>query len=265
MKRIIAIFIASMSLFSQSISSADPRTDLLKNVGIDQNIGTMIPADLAFRDETGRTVHLGDYFGKRPLILSLVYHGCPLLCSTVLSELGVSLNVMTPSAGDDFDILTISFDPHDTPEIALRKKGEYLSHYNRPHAANGWHFLTGDAASIDRLTKAVGFRYLADPQFTGQFIHAGGVLVLTPSGKISRYFYGINYAPKDLRMALIEAGEEKSGSFSDAVLLFCFHYDPSSGKYTLAVLNLLKVGATAILLLLGGFWWWSFRRPTTAF
>lgn len=238
---------------------ADARTDLLKHVGIDQNIGAVLPADIELRDEAGRAVRLGDYFGKRPIVVSLVYHGCPMLCSTVLSELGVSLNVMAPSAGEEFDILTISFDPHDTPAIAARKKDEYLRHYHRPHAAEGWHFLTGDQGSIDRLTRAVGFRYLADPQFAGQFIHAGGILVVTPSGKISRYFYGINYAPKDLRLALIEAGEEKSGSFSDAVLLFCFHYDPSSGRYTLAVLNLLRVGAGMTLMAIGGFWWRSGR------
>ncbi len=252
--------IACASILLAASAFADARTDLLKHVGIDQNIGAVVPADIVFRDETGRTVRLGDYYGKRPIILSLVYHGCPMLCSTVLSELGVSLNVMPPSAGEEFDILTISFDARDTPEIAARKKDEYLRHYQRPHAAEGWHFLTGDQASIDRLTQAVGFRYLADPQFAGQFIHAGGILVLTPSGKISRYFYGINYAPKDLRLALIEAGEEKSGSLSDAVLLFCFHYDPSSGRYTLAVLSLLRAGAGMTLLAIGGFWWSSGRR-----
>ena len=235
--------IACASILLAASAFADARTDLLKHVGIDQNIGAVVPADIVFRDETGRTVRLGDYYGKRPIILSLVYHGCPMLCSTVLSELGVSLNVMPPSAGEEFDILTISFDARDTPEIAARKKDEYLRHYQRPHAAEGWHFLTGDQASIDRLTQAVGFRYLADPQFAGQFIHAGGILVLTPSGKISRYFYGINYAPKDLRLALIEAGEEKSGSLSDAVLLFCF--GSSRNLLNLSV-NAQSVGVQAL-------------------
>ena len=249
---------------AHSVHGDEPRLNLLKHVGIDQHLGAQIPLDLAFRDETGRTVHLQDYCGKRPMILSLVYFGCPQLCTTVLNEMTVSLNVMPTSVGKDFDILTISFDPHETPQLATSKKAEYLRVYRRPTANAGWHFLTGDATSIDALTKAVGFRYLPDPQFPGQFIHAGGLVILTPSGKVSRYYFGINYAPKDLRLSLAEASDEKAGSISDAILLFCFHYDPNSGKYTLAVLNLLRAGAILTLSAMGLFFVRNMRRGKPA-
>ncbi len=238
---------------------AEPRLDLLKRVGIDQHLNAQISPDLIFHDEAGRDVRLGDYFGHRPMILSLVYYGCPQLCTTVLNELSVSLNVLPTSVGEQFDILTISFDPAETPSLAAKKKAEYLRTYRRPMGPQGWHFLTGDAAAIRQLTQTVGFRYLPDPLFPGQFIHAGGLVILTPSGKVSRYFFGINYAPKDLRLALAEAKEEKAGTLSDAILLFCFHYDPYSGKYTLAILNFLKAGAVLTLLGLGTFWVRSIR------
>lgn len=247
------------------IAAVEPRLDLLKQVGIDQHLNAQISPDLMFRDESGREIRLGDYFGRRPLILSLVYYGCPQLCTTVLNELSVSLNVLPTSVGDEFDILTISFDPAETPGLAMKKKAEYLRTYRRPMAPQGWHFLTGDKASIEQLTRTVGFRYLPDPQFPGQFIHAGGLVILTPSGKVSRYFFGINYAPKDLRLALAEAKEEKAGTLSDAILLFCFHYDPHSGKYTLAILNFLKVGAVLTLIGLGTFWLLSIRQERRRF
>lgn len=233
---------------------AEPRLDLLKRVGIDQHLNAQVSPDLIFHDEAGRDVRLGDYFGHRPMILSLVYYGCPQLCTTVLNELSVSLNVLPTSVGEQFDILTISFDPAESPILAAKKKAEYLRTYRRPMGPQGWHFLTGDAAAIRQLTQTVGFRYLPDPLFPGQFIHAGGLVILTPSGKVSRYFFGINYAPKDLRLALAEAKEEQAGTLSDAILLFCFHYDPYSGKYTLAILNFLKVAAVLTLLALGTFW-----------
>ena len=250
--------------FPIMILADEPRLDLLKHVGIDQHLNAQISPDLRFRDESGREVRLQDYFGHRPMILALVYYGCPQLCTTVLNELSVSLNVLPTSIGKDFDILTISFDPHETPELASKKKAEYLRVYRRGGAQDGWHFLTGDAASIEELTRTVGFRYLPDPQFPGQFIHAGGLIILTPSGKVSRYFFGINYAPRDLRLALADASEEKSGSLSNAILLFCFHYDPHTGRYTLAVLNLMKVAAGLTLVAMGIFFFRSFRRERSA-
>jgi protein SCO1/2 len=248
---ILTFAIGAVSVLAAFPAIADSQADLFKRVGIDQHIDAQISPDLIFHDEAGRDVRLGDYFGHRPIVLSLVYYGCPLLCTTVLNELTVSLNVMPTSVGEQFDILTISFDPAETPALAAKKKAEYLRSYRRPHGQDGWHFLTGDAASIAALTQAVGFRYVADPTAPGQYIHAGGLIVLTPSGKVSRYFFGINYAPKDLRLALAEASQEKAGSLTNAILLFCFHYDPHTGRYTLAILNFLKAGATLTLLGVG--------------
>jgi protein SCO1/2 len=246
------------------VRADDSRLDLLKQVGIDQHLGAQVPTDLHFRDETGRDVRLGDYFGHRPIILTLVYYDCPMLCTTTLNELTGSLNAMPTTVGQDFDILTISFNPAETSSLAGQKKFQYLRAYRRPGAAEGWHFLTGDETSIRKLTDAVGFRYVADPEFAGQFVHAGGIMVLTPAGKISRYFFGIDYAPKDLRLALAESSDEKIGSLSDTVLLFCFHYDPHTGKYTLAVLNMMKAGGIVTLAALGMFLGLSIRRERAA-
>jgi protein SCO1/2 len=253
------------------VARADsPRTDLLKDVGIDQKVGAQISPDITFRNERGQDVRLGDYFGRRPIVLALVYYGCPTLCTTVLNELNGSMNAMpkTFNVGEHYDVITISFDPTETPALASEKKQSYMRANGREHAAEGWHFLTGDEASIKRITQEVGFRYVKDPLVDPlhpkqqQYVHASGIMVLTPSGKIARYFYGIDYASRDLRLALNEAAEGQTHvlSLERTVLLFCFHYDPTTGKYTLAVLNLLKVGATFTLLLLGGFFWRSFRK-----
>jgi protein SCO1/2 len=259
-RAIVAVIVLCASVLHTAPLAADSQADLFKQVGIDQHIDAQVPTDLVFHDEAGRDVRLAEYFGRRPIVLSLVYYGCPMLCTTVLNELTVSLNVMPTSVGEQFDILTISFDPAETPALAAKKKAEYLRSYRRPHGQDGWHFLTGDAASIAALTRAVGFRYAKDPTAPGQFIHAGGLMVLTPSGKISRYFFGINYAPKDLRLALAEASQEKSGSLTNAILLFCFHYDPHTGRFTLAILNFLKAGATLTLLGVGIYVVRSIRR-----
>lgn len=268
----------------------DARTDLLKQVGIDQHIGAQVPGDVKFKDEEGRTVSLDQYFkGDRPIVLSLVYFKCPMLCTTVLNELNVSMNTMPQGydIGRTYDVLTISFNPEDTWELAAQKRHTYIRQYGRETAEQGWHFLTGDQASIDAVTKAVGFRYVRDPEpyrvggnygaggalvgradqsvGTGsQFIHAGGIVVLTPSGKVSKYFYGINYAPKDLRLALTEAKQEKSGSLADAVLLFCFHYDEHTGKYTVAILRIMRAMAALLLVVIGFFWTRSIIRERRA-
>jgi protein SCO1 len=214
----------------------------LKDIGFDQKIGDAVPLDLAFRDEAGKTVHLRDYLGKRPVVLSLVYFDCPMLCGMTTDGLVRSLRALRMSAGTEFDVLSVSFDPRETPEMASAKKGPVMRQYGRKGGADGWHFLTGDKQSIDALTKAVGFRYVWDPE-QKQFAHATGVLVLTPQGRIARYFFGIEYPAKDLRLGLVEASEEKLGNAVDQLLLLCYHYDPKTGRYTAAVRNLVRGGA----------------------
>ena len=233
----------------------------LKDVGIDQNLGAQVPPDLTFRDEDGRPVKLGQFFDghKKPVILTLVYYSCPQLCTLVLNDLNRGMNgLSTLSAGDDFDVVTVSFDPADTPEIAKDKKATYMASYRRPHAEQGWHFLTGDAASIKRLTDAVGFHYKWDPKYQ-QFMHPSGLTILTPKGVVSRYFFGIDYDLKDLRLSLEEASSNKIGSITDRILLYCFHYDETSGRYTPIVSSLVKVGGVLTIGMLGFFWFAMYR------
>ena len=256
--RIGVLALATATLLA-SVARADQRPAILHDVGIDQNLNVQVPADLTFNDEFGKPVRLGDFYGKRPLILALVYYKCPMLCTMVLNDLARSMNSMRHSAGEQFDILTISFDPSETPELAYQKKQQYLRAYQRPHAAEGWHFLTGAAASIDRLTKTVGFHYVWDPKY-GQYAHASGITILTPEGKTARYFFGIDYAPTDLQLSLDEASHGKITTVTDQVLLYCFHYDPSIGRYTLAVTRIVQAGCFLTLLLLGSFMVVMFRR-----
>jgi len=231
---------------------ANLRPPGLKHVGIEQNLNEQIPPDLPFRDETGKEVHLRDYFGKKPMILNLVYYQCPMLCGEVLSGLESALRVLKFDVGKEFDVLTISFDPRETPEMAAAKKAEFLKRYGRPGAADGWHFLTGPQASIDALTKAAGFQYEYDAK-SGQFAHATAIMVLTPEGKIAQYYYGVEFAPKDLRLGLIQASQNKIGNVVDEVLLYCYHYDPDTGKYGPIISRVLKLAAGATILLLGTF------------
>ena len=231
---------------------ANVRPPGLKNVGIEQHLSEQIPPTLSFRDETGKAVRLGDYFGKKPMILNLVYYQCPMLCGEVLSGLESALRVLKFDVGKEFDVLTISFDPKETPEMAADKKAQYLKRYGRPSAQQGWHFLTGPAASIDALTKAAGFQYQYDPR-TAQFSHATAIMVLTPEGKIAQYYYGVEFAPKDLRLGLIQASENKIGTVVDQVLLYCYHYDPDTGKYGAIVSRILQLAAGATVLILGTF------------
>jgi protein SCO1/2 len=237
---------------SQGILSppANLRPPGLKDVGIEQNLNEQIPGDLIFRDETGKSVGLGDYFGKRPMILNLVYYQCPMLCGEVLSGLTSALRVLKFDVGSQFDVLTVSFDPHETPEMASAKKAEYLKRLGRPGAAQGWHFLTGPQESITALTKAAGFQYQYDPK-SGQFAHATAIMILTPAGKISQYYYGVEYAPKDLRLGLIQASDEKIGNLVDQVLLYCYHYDPATGKYGAVITRILRLAALATMLGIG--------------
>ena len=254
-----ATFIAmalTMPCFGQGMTQgimsppANVRPPGLKNVGIEQHLDEPIPPDLIFRDETGKSVRLGDYFGNKPAILNLVYYRCPMLCGEVLSGLESALRVLKFDVGKEFDVLTVSFDPRETPDMATKKKAEFLKRYGRPGAAAGWHFLTGPQDSIDGLTKAAGFQYQYDPK-TGQFAHSTAIMVLTPEGKIAQYYYGVEYAPKDLRLGLIQASENKIGNLADQVLLYCYHYDPTTGKYGAIIARVLQLSGLATVLLLG--------------
>jgi protein SCO1/2 len=235
----------------EALSTNTP-VPILQQVGIDQHIGQQIPLDLSFRDETGQGVPLRRYFGTRPVLLTLVYYQCPMLCSQVLNGVVSSLLPLKLSVGRDFDALTISFDPRDTSALATEKRDTYLRRYGRAGAERGWHFLTGDRDAIEALTKAIGFRYAWDPKIQ-QYAHASGIMIVTPEGRLSHYLYGIEYAPKDLRLALVESSQGKLGSVVDQVLLYCYHYDPATGKYGAIVMNMLRLGGGLTLLLVGGF------------
>ncbi len=224
----------------------------LNGVGIDQKLNEQLPLELVLKNENGESVKLGDYFGEKPVVLSLVYYQCPMLCNQVLNGMVTAFRVMSFAPGKEFDVVTISFDPRETPELAAAKKKTYVDYLpddKRASAAAGWHFLTADEASIARITSAVGFRYHWD-EATNQFAHASAIYVATPRGKLARYFYGIEYAPRDLRLGLIEAAENKIGSPVDQLLLYCYHYDPATGKYGATVMNMMRVGGVITLIAL---------------
>ncbi|HEX8283829.1 MAG TPA: SCO family protein [Pyrinomonadaceae bacterium] len=223
-------------------------TEVLKKVGIDQRLGEQIPLGLRFRDESGREVALAEYFAKgRPVVLTLVYYECPMLCNQVLNGAVGSFQALTFTAGKEYEVVTVSFDEREGPELAARKKETYLRRYKREGAEAGWHFLTGDKASVEALARAVGFRYVWDEE-SKQFAHASALMVATPGGKLSHYLYGIDYAPTDLRLALVEASEGKIGSPVDALLLYCYHYDPAAGRFA-PVMGVLR--AAGVLTVFG--------------
>jgi len=230
---------------------ASVRPPYLTNVGIEQRLDSQVPADLAFIDDAGHQVKLGDYFGKKPLILNLVYYNCPMLCGEALAGLSTSMKLVKFDIGNEFEVVTVSFNPQETPQVAAQKKKEYLKRYGRPGAESGWHFLTGSPDSINALTKTVGFQYQYDAA-KNQYAHATAIMVLTPQGRISRYFYGVEFPPKDLRMGLVEASQGRIGNAVDQVLLSCYHYDPATGKYGAIVSNMLKLGGGLTVLLVGG-------------
>jgi protein SCO1/2 len=220
----------------------------LQDVRIDQRLNEQLPLDAVFRDEDGTQVKLGDFFGKKPVVLALVYYSCPMLCDQVLNGMTSSLDVLKSfDIGKEFEVVTVSFDPKEGPDLARQKKETYLKWYKRDGAAAGWHFLTGDQANISRLTDAAGFHYKWDEK-TNQFIHASGIMVVTPEGKLARYFYGIEYAPRDLRLGLVEASASRIGNPVDQLLLYCYHYDPASGKYGAVVINIIRLGGAVTLL-----------------
>lgn len=244
---------AQLGAYNQAAPYSPPASyNPFTEVGIDQRLNEQVPLDLTFRDETGKTVHLQDYFADKPVILSLAYYDCPMLCSLVVNGLIRALRTLSFSAGTEFSVLTVSFNPKDTPPMAAIKKQTALQSYSRPGTETGWHFLTGDEETIRKLTQAVGFRYQYDEK-SKQYAHASGIMVLTPQGKVSRYFYGIEYAPRDVRLGLVEASAGKIGSPVDQVLLLCFHYDPTTGKYGFLITNGLRVAGVATVLALGAF------------
>jgi len=232
---------------------------MIRGVGIDQNLNAQVPLELPFIDESGQAVRLGQYFRGKPVVLTLVYYSCPGLCDLVLNGVEHSMEQISLNLGRDFDVVTVSFNPADTWQLAAAKKGNYIEKYQRPGAEAGWHFLTGKPAAIEALTNAVGFRYKYDPNIK-QFAHASGIMVLTPEGKIARYFYGIEYKARDFRLGLVEASKDKIGSPADELLLFCFHYDPMTGKYGLIIQNVIRALGSATVLALGAFIFFMLRR-----
>ncbi len=232
----------------------------LQKVGIDQKLNSQLPLDAEFKDENGNQIKLGDYFGKgKPVVLALVYYECPMLCNEVLNGLTGSLKGISFDAGKDFDVVAISFDARENEKTDLtkNKKASYMARYGRAGTENGWHFLTGTQSEIDKVTQAVGFNYVFD-EGTNQFAHAGGIMVATPEGKLSRYLYGIDYAPKDLKFSLMDSAQSKIGNPVEQLYLYCFHYNPADGKYGLAILSIMRLMAVATLLGIGamliGFW-----------
>jgi protein SCO1/2 len=251
-KNLLALLFGLSFLWVPLLRAHDGRPAALQSVDLEQKLGASVPLDAEFRDETGRTVQLKDYFGRRPVILSLVYYNCEDLCPLVLEGLVRSLRPLSFDIGKEFDVLTVSFDARDTPVLAMAKKRDAMQQYSRPGAAEGWHFLTGNEAAIRRLTEAAGFRFNYESD-KDRFGHASGIILLTPAGKAARYFYGIEYSPRDLRLGLIEASANKIGSPIDQFLLFCYHYDPATGKYSLLITNIIRLAAVATVLALGAF------------
>jgi protein SCO1/2 len=225
----------------------------LKEVTFQQRLNEALPLDATFRDDRGRTVQLGDYFKSgKPVLLAFVYLQCPMLCTQVMNGISSALKAVPFTPGRDFDVVLISFDPRDTPVTAAEKKTAHMDYWDAHATADAWHFLTGEEAQIKRVTAAAGFNYRWDA-VSGQFAHVSGVLVVTPDGRLSRYFYGVEYSPKDLRLALVESGEGRIGSAIDELLLFCYHYDPAAGQYGVVVMNLVRIGGVLTLVFLAGF------------
>lgn len=236
---------------------------VLSDVRFDQRLNEQLPLATRFKDEEGRDVALGDYFGSKPVVLAFVYYECPMLCTQVLNGLTTSLTVLDETVGRDFDVVAISFDARETPALASGKKRSHLDRYKRPESAAGWHFLTGDEAAIKAVTSAAGFKYVWDAK-TQQFAHPSGIIVATPEGKLSRYFFGIEYAPRDVKFALVESSAGRIGNAVDQLLLYCYHYDPATGSYGFVAMGAVRVGGALTVLALVGFVVISIRRDMRA-
>jgi protein SCO1/2 len=254
---IVGAFLMStvMDVYAQDLFVQNPggKPEVLKNVGLDQKLNAQVPLDLTFKDEHGASVTLGQLLQGKPAILTMVYYKCPMLCTEVLNATLNTLKEVPLEIGKDFSVITVSFDPSEKPVLAEAKQIMYSGLYGRRGAVHGWHFLTGDEEQIQKLAAAVGFRFVYDKE-SSQFAHASGIMLMTPEGRLSRYFYGLKYPPQDVRLALVEAGEGKIGSTVDEILLFCFHYDPVTGKYAVTILNVVRaagaLSALAIALMI---------------
>jgi protein SCO1 len=259
MRRLLAavVLVTALPLIAQVPS--DGRPPILQKVSLEQHLDRLLPLDLPFRDESGRAVRLGSYFGKRPVVLILAYYDCPMLCTQVLNGLVSAMRVLSFDAGREYEVVTVSFNPADDPADARAKKEPYVARYGRAGGAAGWHFLTGDRAAIAGITDAVGFRYAWDEK-TEQFAHASAIYVATPEGRLSRYFYGIEYAPRDLRLALVEAAQGRIGNPVDQLLLYCYHYDPAAGRYGAVVMNMVRVAGAVFVLVLSTFLFVTLRK-----
>jgi protein SCO1/2 len=260
-KTFLALVLATMPVLAQKNSSTPP--ELPGKVAIAQNLNAQLPMDLMLRDESGRVVRLGQYFNHgKPVLLNFMYYRCPMLCPMVMDGVTSALTELRFDIGKEFDVVTVSMDPRDTPEQAAMKKDMYIKRYGRFGAANGWHFLTGPESAIKRLTNTAGFQFAYDPK-TDQFAHATALIATTPSGRISRYLYGFEYKPRDLRLALVEASAGKIGTATDALLLLCYHYDPATGRYSRTAMNWVRAGGVATMLGLAGFIFVMIRKEHT--
>jgi len=253
-------FSLCLSLLAAVSLSAQPGMPAaFQKIGIDQKLNAQAPLETMLQDEDSRAVRLGQYFHGKPVILALVYYACPMLCNLELNGLKDAMEKMSLDVSSDYEVVTISFDERENPPLAKNKKANYLKEYNRPGAADGWHFLTGNAVAVRKVADSVGFHYAWD-SMTNQFVHATGIMVLTPQGKVSKYFYGIKYDPRDLRLGLVEASSEKIGTPVDKILLYCYHYDPATGKYGPVVMNIVRLSAAATVFTLGAFMFIWLRR-----
>ncbi len=260
-KLLVLGLLLAVSLEAQE--SRNPAFAVLDEVGIDQRLGATLPLDTRFVDSAGREIRLGESFGEKPVILSFVYYECPMLCTQVLNGLLATLRATSLNVGDEFNVVTISFDPGETHELAAAKKASYLESYDREGAETGWRFLTGDPEAIEAVTWAVGFHYQYQPE-VDQFAHGSAIMIATPDGRLSRYYYGIEYAPREVRLGLVEASNEVIGSVVDQVLLFCFHYDPATGKYGLAIMNVMRAAGGLTVVGLVGMVYFMIRRERQA-
>ena len=266
---VTTLLLAAFTLRAQTVPAnvgptAATLPPVLENVGFEPALNAPMPQDLPFRDETGRSVQLRDYFGQeKPVVLAFVYYGCPMLCDQVEQGVVGALRMLSFNPGRDYEVVFVSFDSRETPEMAAEKKKKALAHFRRPETDSGWHFLTGSKESIDATTKAANFRFFFDAK-NDLFAHASGVMILTPDGRISRYFYGVEYPGRDLRLGLVDASAGKIGTPIDHVLLFCYHYDPSAARYSASILKIIRLGGILTILCIVGGIWISRRRETSA-
>jgi protein SCO1/2 len=240
---------AAQAVPSDTGSAAQNIPSVLRNVGFEPQLNAHLPLDLAFRDETGRGVQLRDYFTEKPVLLALVYYGCPMLCSQTEQGVVGALRMLSFNPGRDYEVVFVSFDPRESPDMAAQKKESAMSHFRRPETASGWHFLTGSKESVDVLTKGANFRYSFDEK-SNLFAHSAGIMLLTPDGRISRYFYGVEYPARDLRLGLVDASAGKIGTPVDRALLFCYQYDPTSARYSASILKIIRLGGVLTILVL---------------